>query len=583
MFFTRFPGPSGNGGNIPLRKKIRVAIIACSSIKEEMLQATKDLEDVDMDHGFFKMTCGHPGVNQSRLEDLLEDTGAYDLIILFGSYCIRDIGMLDSVRVRQFESCFSPIIDQEIVDRLTRKGAYLVTPGWLKKWRDRIREWGFDRKTAREYFDESTREIVLLDTFTNDDTEELLREFSEFIDIPYRTIPVGTSKMRDLINEDIRAMRCHLREKDIGRITGEFQKKLSDLTMAQDVFSILSDVTSEKKVIEDFLRFYSMLFAADKITMKDDRGQIHSLNGKKVEGEPQLVSDIDHAGSNMGRIEIYGVRFPEHISSYRTILTGLSNIQGLAISNSRYFDELRRSRNNLEVMNRKLMEMDVIRKQYVSILAHDIGSPISTLILTLQLIREGKFGPIGDRMDDQLDRAMELINKVMKLRSETLLLNRMDMDSLVIDRSGVNLSEMVEEAIGQIKRHGLEKNIEILNKVERDLVIDVDRKKFDHVFDNLLSNSIRYNREGGSVVIESVEKEEGVEITITDNGRGIEEKDLERIFERFYRSGERIEGSTGLGLSIVKELVDAHGGSVRAESGGIGEGSRFIIFLPGNG
>jgi NtrC-family two-component system sensor histidine kinase KinB len=107
-----------------------------------------------------------------------------------------------------------------------------------------------------------------------------------------------------------------------------------------------------------------------------------------------------------------------------------------------------------------------------------------------------------------------------------------------------------------------------------------DTQQIGHVFANLLSNALRYTDSGGAVTVSARTEEEQVQFSVSDTGRGIPERDLPRIFDRFFRvPGQETESGIGLGLAIVKEIVEAHGGSVNVESRE-GEGSTFLFTLP---
>ena len=125
-------------------------------------------------------------------------------------------------------------------------------------------------------------------------------------------------------------------------------------------------------------------------------------------------------------------------------------------------------------------------------------------------------------------------------------------------------------------------NIEIKNDLSSNISLNADKDRIEHVFTNLIDNAIKFNKEKGSIRIYSQEINGKIKIFVEDSGIGIPEKDVPRIFERFYRvdkARSRELGGTGLGLSIVKHIVELHGGSVGVESTE-GLGSKFWFILP---
>ena len=113
-----------------------------------------------------------------------------------------------------------------------------------------------------------------------------------------------------------------------------------------------------------------------------------------------------------------------------------------------------------------------------------------------------------------------------------------------------------------------------------ELMAKYDSIRIFRVMENYLSNAIRYTSEGGEIEISVEEGGSEVAVCVKDNGRGIPPEELENVFLRFYRIGERVTGSTGLGLSIVKGIMKAHGGRCWAKSEGVGKGSKFCFTLP---
>jgi two-component system phosphate regulon sensor histidine kinase PhoR len=152
-----------------------------------------------------------------------------------------------------------------------------------------------------------------------------------------------------------------------------------------------------------------------------------------------------------------------------------------------------------------------------------------------------------------------------------------------LEKEKVNLTELIQETLLSVQGIYHDKKIQVIMNLEQN-EISVDPKLFDQVFMNLIDNACKYS--GGNPVIEisSILINEGVKITISDNGPGILPDHLKRIFERFYRidsSRDREQGGTGLGLAIVKHIIQKHNGKISAESNGK-DGTTFIIEVPQN-
>jgi PAS domain S-box-containing protein len=226
------------------------------------------------------------------------------------------------------------------------------------------------------------------------------------------------------------------------------------------------------------------------------------------------------------------------------------------------------------------------RDTLVSVSAHELLTPVTGSKLQMQMMRrkldQGKeitpevLRKMVDQTERQLDRLHRLVNEMLDL-------SRINHGKLTIERSQTNLSELlsdiVERGTGQLQAAGCR----VSTQIEHDVVGFVDSYRIEQVVSNLLSNAARYAR--GSLVSVSLVRISPATavITVTDTGIGIHKADQERIFQRFERVGTINEGSgLGLGLFIVKQIIEAHGGQVSLESE-IGRGSKFTIQLPLNG
>lgn len=231
-------------------------------------------------------------------------------------------------------------------------------------------------------------------------------------------------------------------------------------------------------------------------------------------------------------------------------------------------------------MNRKLIEADRMKDEFVSILAHDIGSPITSLLMSMDILLSGEIGELNGKQRHYMDvmkRSLEWLNT---LRENTLDLSRMDVGTSRLDYSEVSPEEVIDTAVNTMRTSAEGKNQTISVDTEDLPAIRADESKLLQVITNYLGNAIRYSDEGTRINVKGERKGGEIRIMVEDQGRGIDPSELENVFERFYRTGKRVEGSTGLGLAIVKGIVDAHGGRAWAESEGEGTGSRFYFSIP---
>ncbi len=180
-----------------------------------------------------------------------------------------------------------------------------------------------------------------------------------------------------------------------------------------------------------------------------------------------------------------------------------------------------------------------------------------------------------------LERA---IQHQLSLITDLLDFSRIETGKLRLTMAPILLQQVVESALGAARGLADAKSIKLaFSQHTQDQVVLGDGARLQQVVWNLLSNAIKFTSRGGEINVDVDRKGTHIEIAVRDNGRGIKPEVLPHIFERL-RQGEsatgRSEGGLGLGLSIVRQLVEMHGGNVRAESEGPGEGSTFTVALP---
>jgi PAS domain S-box-containing protein len=223
------------------------------------------------------------------------------------------------------------------------------------------------------------------------------------------------------------------------------------------------------------------------------------------------------------------------------------------------------------------------RKNILSMFAHDMKNPVIISGGILSRLLSGKAGPLSDLQMDYLGSIWEELKKI-----EDLLMDFLEYSGLEVKQYkptlrpydiGVSISRNVESA----RIAGEKKGILIMLEIARDIppVIEADGAMIDRVLSNLLDNAVKYTNRGGPVTVRAACRERDLLVEVVDSGTGIQESHLPYIFDAFYRASKETKGS-GLGLSIAKNIVEAHGGRIWVESS-YGKGSTFRFTLPRGG
>ncbi|MCM3670871.1 HAMP domain-containing histidine kinase [Mesobacillus maritimus] len=242
-------------------------------------------------------------------------------------------------------------------------------------------------------------------------------------------------------------------------------------------------------------------------------------------------------------------------------------------------DELGKLSHSFLTMARKLEQTEDTRKEFISNISHDIQSPLSNIKGYTNLLENEEVLPAERK------RYVSIINdeigRLSTLTKQLLLLASLDRNEEIVKKKPFNVGEQIKELVRTYQWQIGEKGI-MLSFSLPDVVITGDPSLLNTVWDNLLTNAIKYNREHGRIDITLEEREQSVVVTIADRGIGLSAQEQERIFDRFYRvdsaRSRTVEG-TGLGLSIVRTIVHLHGGEVQVKSTE-NEGTTFVVELP---
>jgi signal transduction histidine kinase/ActR/RegA family two-component response regulator len=237
---------------------------------------------------------------------------------------------------------------------------------------------------------------------------------------------------------------------------------------------------------------------------------------------------------------------------------------------------------NLRKLAGDLVEADRRKDEFLATLAHELRNPLAPLSNMLEVLKRSADDPeTRRRAQETMERQLA---QMVRLVDDLLDLNRITHDRLELRRSDVELQTVIQQAV-EASRSLVDCNgHELKVSMPREpIYVHADSARLAQVFGNLLHNSCKYTNPGGAISL-SVERQGGdAVISVKDNGTGIPPDKLQSIFEMFTqvdRPLERAQGGLGIGLTLVKRLVQMHGGSIEAKSGGEGLGSEFIVRLP---
>ncbi|WP_186430087.1 HAMP domain-containing sensor histidine kinase [Clostridium sp. BSD9I1] len=244
-------------------------------------------------------------------------------------------------------------------------------------------------------------------------------------------------------------------------------------------------------------------------------------------------------------------------------------------TNTKELDELS---NSINYLAESLSKQDMLRKRLTSDMAHELRTPLTTLKTYVEAFIDGIWEPTTERLEVFYEEIQRLTKLVDNLRN----LAKLEQVDLNLNKSNINLSNELEKILDTFKPLYIKKDYNLVCNISPDVKATMDKDKFKQIVNNLLLNAYNHLKPNGAVEVTLKKEKQNIIIKVIDNGIGIPEKDLPYIFERFYRSDlsrAKNTGGSGIGLTITKSFVKAHGGEIYVKSK-LNEGTTFTIEFP---
>ena len=228
----------------------------------------------------------------------------------------------------------------------------------------------------------------------------------------------------------------------------------------------------------------------------------------------------------------------------------------------------------------QIRRLETTRQDFISNLSHELRTPLASLKALAETLQEGALDDpeAARRFLKRMDREVDALSHMV---TELLELSRIESGRVPLERRSITPDDLLQEAFKRMVAQAERRELTIEIQASEDLPqVEVDARRVEQVLVNLLHNAIKFSDPGDRIILSAAQEGEGITFCVEDFGSGISDTDLERIFERFYKTDQaRSSGGTGLGLSIAKHIVEAHQGRIWAEST-LYQGSRFTFWVP---
>jgi len=348
-------------------------------------------------------------------------------------------------------------------------------------------------------------------------------------------------------------------------------------TLAESVFELDRDlnfmmVPATLERITGFSREELELLTLQNVVFLEDRARVLNAAESIFEGSPLALEEASLFSEGKGSHPVHLIMLPRRDRDKVVSVWGaMMDIGDRAVLEER-----------IRTLSEGQERFKTMMRDFVNIMTREIRQPLTTMLLTLELLESGHYGEMPERSRERVMALIEMVDRLKDILNDALEMSRSIGEDFKFERMTISLRELVEEVIKARAPSMKAKGISIKRSYkEGDVLANADRKAIYQVLDSLIGNAVAASPKDGHLMIELETIESSVQIAISDSGDGIPDDEIDHLFDRFYLDpGTDGKGlSDGLNMYLSKRIVQRHGGRIWCESF-VGLGSTFFFTLP---
>lgn len=346
----------------------------------------------------------------------------------------------------------------------------------------------------------------------------------------------------------------------------------------------LSDIKYFFEINFQNKQFYREIFENLQKLIKFDAGKIYFINPKKIVYEynnspktQKLSADLKIKNTKFGEIEIFGEKFSKED---KNIFELCSYIISNIIKDNELSKIMKLQVETLHSNYKEVKNEEEIKTKFLSYISHELRTPLNSILGYSDILENEFIGKLNKKQKEYISNIKVSGINLLEMINEILDITKIEAKALQINRSEFYISVLINEVENTLKSLFINKNIKLTKEIT-DFKINADYTKIQQVLFNIISNAIKYTSRNGEITISTRLTKNNVQISVKDNGIGIDKKYHKKIFEKFEQINQNTPNSTGLGLAIANELIKIHNGNIKLKSQ-LGKGSTFTIILPIN-
>lgn len=304
----------------------------------------------------------------------------------------------------------------------------------------------------------------------------------------------------------------------------------------------------------------------------------YSFNPADTIEEPFLKEDLKFKNTVFAELIISGREFTEKekeiFKTCALIIANLAKDAEISKIMKMQIKALQEGYTEIRKINKKIKQSEEVKTKFLSHMSHELRTPLNSILGFSELLNLA--GELNDKQREYVNDIKVSGLNLLEMINEILDMSKIESGSITLSKRKFELYQAVNEVLNTLKPLIQNKNIKIKTEINN-LTITADYQKFQQILFNLLSNAIKYTKD--TIEIKAEKNNEKIVLSIEDNGIGIEKKNLKKVFKKFEQLNKGCENSTGLGLTIVKELIRLHKWKISVQSVP-DKGAKFVIEMP---